>query len=56
MSKYFICFFLIINFVSSERVIIVPKDTSGKAIAILWIHGANCKAEAYKTIAIEFEK
>jgi hypothetical protein len=40
--------------VNADQVVLAPEDKSGKAIAVIWVHGMQCKAEAYKTIAQEF--
>lgn len=39
--------------VMADSVILDPPSEakSGKPIAIIWIHGMQCKPEAYKTIA-----
>lgn len=41
---------------NAKEVVMPPVTDSGKEVAVVWLHGMQCKPEAYKTIAEEFQK
>jgi len=55
ITSLFAALALVLN-VSAADMILEPttQSESGKEIAIIWIHGMQCKPEAYETIAKEF--
>ena len=44
------------NALAKALILDPPKGATGKPIAIVWIHGMQCKPEAYQKPALEFQK
>jgi len=43
---------LLLGSILAKDVILEPAaDSDGEPIAIIWIHGMECKSEAYETLA-----
>jgi len=44
------------NSVFAKHIILEPPSDAGTPAAIIWIHGMQCKPEAYEKIANEVQK
>ena len=54
MIKKIVVFAL--GLVSAKPIILSPPTDKGEPMAVVWVQGAECKAESYKGIAEEFQK
>jgi hypothetical protein len=47
----------IISYATAETLVLDPPASakSGKPAALVWIHGMQCKPEAYKTLGAEIQ-
>ena len=57
VSSSFVAIAALLGLVDAAEVILPPPASAqdGKPIAVVWLHGMECKPEAYKTIATEFQ-